>query len=300
MEVTNYYAEIGKIIKELREKQNMTKTQLAADICSVSYITRIENGERCPTSVILRQLTNKLGVHPEHLFRAIESPTSLDIKMLINQLNFHIERDDYKSIQDLLNNIDEKNLEIASLHDLQNILTLKCVSQAMLSNDYEWGLNEIERVLKITYSKDSTPTDVEFALMFHYGFFLLLNNKKEEAYCHLKNIRKHMENVKYLSTYAIFAKYYVYLTAACLDTSNYDEALIYINEGIEYSKKHNVLTLLRELYFLKGELYHRLNNEDEFRLWFDKSLTLHELTKHTDNEYFEVFMKNRLKKIQQN
>ncbi|CAH2213401.1 protein of unknown function [Tepidibacter aestuarii] len=42
--------------------RNMTKTQLTNGVCSISYITRIEKGERCPTSVILRQITTRLGV----------------------------------------------------------------------------------------------------------------------------------------------------------------------------------------------------------------------------------------------
>ena len=86
MNEPNYYLQIGEVIKGLRLKKKMTKTQLANGICSISYITRIENGERCPTSVILRQITNKLGVTPEYLFRAIESPCALDVQELLNKL----------------------------------------------------------------------------------------------------------------------------------------------------------------------------------------------------------------------
>lgn len=297
MEGTNYYSQIGQIIKRLREKKHMTKTQLAEHICSVSYITRIENGERCPNSVILRQLTNKLGVHPEYLFRVIESPTGWDLNLLLNQLLFYIERDDYKSITKIIDIIEEKNFDVPSIQDLQLIRIYKCISHAMLKHDYEWGIKETENILKLTYTEDRTPNAVEFSLMLHYGFFLLLNNQNEESYDYLLEIKKHTDNISHLSTHAILAKYYVYLVSACLDTYNLKESLPYINFAIKYCKNYNIHTLLRELYYLKGELYYHLNNEKEFEYWLNKALTLHELIKNSDDEYFKTFIENRLKKI---
>ena len=103
MESTDYYIKIGPYLKELRKKNNMTRSQLAEGICSVSYITRIENGDRCPSSVILRQLTNKLGITPEYLFRAIESPASLHVQELLDQIFIYIEMHDFNNIYKLVN-----------------------------------------------------------------------------------------------------------------------------------------------------------------------------------------------------
>lgn len=292
----NYYLQIGEVIKELRLKHKMTKTQLADGICSISYITRIENGERCPTSVILRQITNKLGITPEHLFRAIESPSALDVKELLNQLFIYIERSNYKGIYDLIK-IEEKRLEIKSIHDLQIVKGLKCASHTMLTKKYQLGIIELKNIIELTYTEGSNPTDMEFAFMYTIGFFLLLNNQSQEAYFHLKKLEKYIAKINFLHIHAIIPKYYLHLITACIDTSNFEDSFSYLDFSINYCKKHNTYAVLPELYFLKAELYYRSKKEKEFKIWYDKALKLHELTKYSDDEYFNTFVENRLNKL---
>lgn len=297
MEVTNYYKEIGSYIKKLREKNNMTRSQLADGICSLSYIGRIENGNRCPSSVILRQITYKLGITPEYLFRAIESPTSLHVKEVMNQLTLYIERDDYNSIDKLITQ-NEEVLCITSIHDIQFIECLKCISKTMLNENYQWGLDELKNILALTYIKESDPTSTEFSIMFSYGFFLLLNKQIEESYAYLSNIKKYVDNIKTFSTHTIYSKFYGYLAISCLDTSRFHEASLFLDSAIDYCKNHNVCIYLRELYFLKGEYYYHLKDEKKFKIWYEKALTLHELIKCSDSEYFETLVENRLKKLE--
>ncbi|CAH2213410.1 helix-turn-helix domain-containing protein [Tepidibacter aestuarii] len=298
MKLTDYYIEIGPYIKELREKNNMTKKQLADGICSPSYITLIENGSRCPTSVILRQIATKLGITPEYLFRAIESPASLHVKELLDQIFLYIERHDFKSVYNLINE-KEKELSITSIHDTQIIRTFKSLSVTMLSQDYQRGIDAMKNILELTYNKESNPTDIEFIIMFNYGFFLLLNNQKKEAYNHLISIKKYMDNIKFLHTRVIFPAFYMFLISACLDMSKLDESSKYINYAIDYCKKNNTYNFLRELYFLKSELYYRLKKEKDFKVWYSKALTLHDLIKNSDDEYLDTFIKSRLEKLKQ-
>lgn len=296
MEVTNYYLRLGQVIEELRVKKNMTKTQLAKDICSTSYITRIEKGERCPTSVILRGITDKLGVSPDYLFRVIESSSAMDVKELVNQLFFYIERGNHKAVYDLANK-KEQELDILSIHDIQIVKGLKLMCQTILTQEYAKGIHDLKDILKLTYSENNNPTDFEFALMFEIGHMLLLNNQKQDAYSHLKNIEKYVENIKFLHTYAIIPHYYLYLTIACIDNSIFDDSFSYLDTGINYCKKYNNYSVLPRLYFLKAELYLRLDNKQEFNIWYDNAFKLHELTKYSDDENFNTFTDDRLNKL---
>ncbi|PAB55688.1 helix-turn-helix domain-containing protein [Anaeromicrobium sediminis] len=296
MEETNYYIKVGQIIKDLRLKKNMSRKQLADGICSVSYISRIENGRRCPTSVILRQLTTKLGISNEDLFRLIESPSAMHVQELINQLFLYIERHDFKNIYSLIDK-EEKKLHVKSIHDIQLIKFLKCISKTILYEDYKSGIDQIKNILKLTYIEGSNPCGTEFSIMFMYGYFLLLDNQKEEAYNYLKNLKKYCNTIDFFYTRQIIPRFYVFLVLACLDTSNLDECFEYLDFSIDYSKKYNKLSVLPELYFLKSELYYRLKKEEEFKILYNKALTLYELTKHSDDEYFHTFVKNRLIKL---
>ncbi|WBW97239.1 helix-turn-helix domain-containing protein [Oceanirhabdus sp. W0125-5] len=298
MKEINYYFEIGPYLKKLREKKNMSRSQLADGICSVSYIARIENGNRCPSSVILRQISNKLGITPEHLFRAIESPKGLYVQEIINQIMLYVERYDFANLFNLLN--DKKNyehLDILSIHDYQIIQTVKYCSKAFLDNNYEAGIKAAKKMRDLTYIKESTPTDIEFMLMNIYGFFLLLNNQKKESYNYLNKIKKYVDDLSILHTPVAIPRFYSVYISACIDTGNLYEAGSYIDYAIDYCKKNNTHILLRELYFLKGELCYRLGNKDEFKIWYDKAVLVHELCKYTDTEYFILFTENRLKNL---
>lgn len=293
MNELNYYARIGETIKELRIKRRMTKTQLSNGICSPSYITRIENGERCPTSVILRQLTNKLGISPEDLFRYIESPTGLRVREVIKNLFILSERRDFKNVYNLIIN-EENKIEISSIHDLQIIEALRCISETALSRDYKSGIKKLLDVLNLTYNTGSTPTDIEFAILGTYGYYMLLTNQMEAAYNHYVNLKKHVNNINFNHSLKIAPRYYMYLIMACLDTNRLEEPFEYIDSTINYCKLNSTLSLLPKLYFLKGELLYRVNKENDFKIWLEKASSLNDLVKTSEDESFDTFVKRRL------
>ena len=70
-EITVYY-ELGKRIKYLRNKRNLTQLELAIN-CGIEakYLSDIENGRRNPTLKILNKIALGLHVTLEELFRGI-------------------------------------------------------------------------------------------------------------------------------------------------------------------------------------------------------------------------------------
>lgn len=298
MNSNDYYLRIGQIIKELREKQDLSKAKLAKGICSPSYISRIENGQRCPTSVILRQITNRLGITPDLLFRAIESPTAMELKEFINQLVILIERDEYQKIYNLASKVEKENkIKITFTHDIQVVKAIKTIGFTIINKDYNKGLSNLNNILNLTYKKGTKPTEVEFAIMSMYGFILLLNNQVDEAYNHLTDIKKYTTHVSIHSSLSILPKYYTFLAISYIDTGKYDEATKYIDYAITSCKNNNKHFVLRQLYYLKSEVYYYLGNKEESQKWLDKALYLHDLIKSTDNEFFDFFVNHRLNKI---
>ena len=58
---------LGIIIKELRKK-NMSQSELCHGICSQSQISKIEKGIIYPSSILLYQLSERLGIDPNYIF----------------------------------------------------------------------------------------------------------------------------------------------------------------------------------------------------------------------------------------
>lgn len=58
---------IGQIIKLYRYKQNMTQSELAEGICSVSHLSKIENGSKEANQDTINLLLERLGISQEKL-----------------------------------------------------------------------------------------------------------------------------------------------------------------------------------------------------------------------------------------
>lgn len=293
----DYHVKIGEVIKELRTKKGITKTELARGICSVSYITRIEKGERCPTSLILRQIANKLQVTPNYLFSIIESPNALRITNMINNLILLIERSDYIGI---LNYLKDKNeISIPSIADYQLIEGIRVFAETMEKKDYTASYKKFEELLNLTYIEGSVPSGFEFICISILAYIKYLNNEINDAYNMLYELYKHYKKISIIPSFVIVPRFLSRLIVVCISLNKYDEALVYIEEAIKYSKEKNIHFILCELFLLKGEIQYYLDEMDESDKWIKNAYTLNSLI-YENNEHFIKFANDRLKNINPN
>ena len=61
------FNDLGITIKELRIK-NISQSELCYGICSQSQISKIEKGMIYPSSILLYQLSERLGIDPNNIF----------------------------------------------------------------------------------------------------------------------------------------------------------------------------------------------------------------------------------------
>ncbi len=55
-------------LKNLELKKNISQSELCHGICSQSQISKIEKGVIYPSSILLYQLSERLGVDPNNIF----------------------------------------------------------------------------------------------------------------------------------------------------------------------------------------------------------------------------------------
>src|SRR5881396_2214463 len=67
--------EVGRRLKEARERAGLSQRQLSFPGCSPAYISRIESGDRIPSLQLLRELGTRLGVTEDYLATGADSRT---------------------------------------------------------------------------------------------------------------------------------------------------------------------------------------------------------------------------------
>lgn len=98
------YIDLGRRIREERQKLNLTQEKLSEAInVSTTYIGQIERGERCPTLDTLIRISNSLGVSIDYLLQESVTPSSTNLMNLWLQLTRDLSDNDMKMIIELIN-----------------------------------------------------------------------------------------------------------------------------------------------------------------------------------------------------
>ena len=97
------YIDLGRRIREERQKLNLTQEKLSESInVSTTYIGQIERGERCPTLDTLIRISNSLGVSIDYLLRESVTPSSTALMNLWIQLTRDLSDNEMKMIIELV------------------------------------------------------------------------------------------------------------------------------------------------------------------------------------------------------
>ncbi|MCL2222287.1 MAG: helix-turn-helix domain-containing protein [Oscillospiraceae bacterium] len=104
---------IGEIIRTNRVKQKISQEELCFGICSLSSISRIENGAQAPSRVTYEALMERLGQAPE-IFPSFKSDKELKAFRLKHQINQALRSGNLDNAEKLVN-------ELESMHKLERV-----------------------------------------------------------------------------------------------------------------------------------------------------------------------------------
>ncbi|EOP10535.1 hypothetical protein KQ3_02104 [Bacillus cereus B5-2] len=77
--------EIGERIRQVRMQKGLTQVELVSEICSVTYLSRIESGKIKPSSSFLKQVSKKLVVDCDFLIDGNYEEIKLTILEICNK-----------------------------------------------------------------------------------------------------------------------------------------------------------------------------------------------------------------------
>ncbi|MEC1176884.1 helix-turn-helix domain-containing protein [Metasolibacillus meyeri] len=102
---------ISKNIKYYRKKMGYTQAELAKGICTQAMISNFEKGGSSPSSVVMHQIAEKLGVPIENFFHGEHSTPvqqNTEVEKLVRKL---IHQRDYESVSYIImNELNKKNV----------------------------------------------------------------------------------------------------------------------------------------------------------------------------------------------
>ncbi|MEF7558171.1 helix-turn-helix domain-containing protein [Bacillus thuringiensis] len=275
------FYDLGITIKELRIKKNISQSELCHGICSQSQISKIEKGVIYPSSILLYQLSERLGIDPNNIFALTQNKKLKYIENVKCVMKDCIRQHQYKELYEIVTK--EKNLNNFRMkEDKQFLIWHEAIAIYRVNNSIKTALTLLNNALKITVTNIDFLTEREIDIMQTMAIFHAENKEYKESINILKRCLNNFDKLDFPRDKEIKLKI-IYNLAKCLNyTYQYEEAKKYIDKGIKLAINLNTLYLLGELYYEKGSNLLKLekSNKEEVADNMKTALFIFELTKN--------------------
>ncbi|APH03531.1 helix-turn-helix domain-containing protein [Bacillus weihaiensis] len=269
--------EIGHVIKGLRKSMNLSQQQLAEGICTQAQISKIENSNEIPSSLILYKLSRKLGVDMNYFFEIAETPRLDYVRDVYKMIRFYIRERDYESVSTIVKQ-EKKNPLFQTVEHKQFLLWHEGVCEFYLYGNKQLSMAKINEALFMTYKDDrSSMKEREIEIGNSLAILYKEREKYEQALGLYTKLLQSIKNLDGLKDESIQLRIYYGIAKAYTDIREYQKSLYFVNKGIQIAMKLETMYLLGELYFQCGSNHYRLGDVVNGDKYVRKSRTLFEL-----------------------
>lgn len=287
------FEHFGYLLKELRQSRNLTREQLAHNICNPKQIYRIEKGEYEPSLYLLNQLSIKFNMDLNEYFKMHFTSQSIIGFEGIKNINHAIEHNRLDSLKLTIEKYEKLN-EFKQGENLQHILYGKSLCAALLDKDYNLSLNYCMKGIQVENSEFTIDT---IAKCTYSNVGLSMINCISMNYMALNQqkigIKVLIDLLEVLDSYVINAPYPMYqatefskkiyqntlcnLSIFTMKNGEFNKAMVYADSGINFSLKEYNFRFLPDLLLIKFELLYNLKNFEEAKDYYSRVIHIYKI-----------------------
>lgn len=288
------FYDLGITIKELRIKKNISQSELCHGICSQSQISKIEKGVIYPSSILLYQLSERLGIDPNNIFALTQNKKLKYVENVKCVIKDCLKQKQYNELYEIVKKEkDEKNFQ--AKEDKQFLLWHEAIAIFEANRSIKTALKLLNNALKLTLINVDFLSEREIDILHTMAILHAENKEYKKSITILKRCLNNFNKLDFPRDKEIKLKIIYNLAKNLSYTYQYEEAIKYIDKGIQLAINLNTFYLLGELYYGKGSNLLKLKqyNEEDVANNMKKSLFIFELTKNEKKlqiikeEYFE-------------
>ncbi|PGQ01206.1 transcriptional regulator, partial [Bacillus cereus] len=275
------FNDLGITIKELRIKKNISQSDLCHGICSQSQISKIEKGVIYPSSILLYQLSERLGVDPNSIFALTQNKKLKYTENVKYVMRDCIRQHQYKELYEIVTREKYTN-NFQTKEDKQFLIWHEAIAIYCVNNSTKVALTLLNNALKLTVTNIDFLSEREIDILHTMAILHAENKEYKKSITILKRCLNNFNKLDFPRDKEIKLKIIYNLAKNLSYTYQYEEAIKYIDKGIQLAINLNTFYLLGELYYGKGSNLLKLKqyNEEDVANNMRKSLFIFELTKN--------------------
>ncbi len=246
------------VLKYYREKYDLKQEEICDGLCSVTTLSRIEQGFRESDSLVVQALLSRIGKEVT-LFETIVNEEDYDLWKTRTEIEKLVERKQFAAAKKKINAYRKMMPEEETTHEQFCLYQEACVLKEEGKPDEE-VCDVLERAIKLTIPKIGTKTEkarlysqMEIKLIFQ----LYQHHREEEMFLEqeILNVIAYVE--KYYgdrNKEKIQTELYLAIIRYQEQKHNYEIILEYIEKLLQVIAKGEGFYHLAELYFLRARL----------------------------------------------
>lgn len=263
---------IGRIIFNIRTKNNISQEQLSKGLCSDATLSRIEIGERLPDKFLLDALLQRLGKSPDKI-ETILCESDFNLLQRRQEIETDLLDKDYDGANLKLEEYLKQKESKERIH-CQYIYRIKAILANERDNDIDASIHYIKQAILITIPEFDINKILEYYLSLDELNIILMQalyESKKKATKETKKIlnqlmkyldKKYTDEEEKVKIYPLI----VYLMAKQLVfENNYEEIVGLCEKAIYLLTSNGSISYLVELMQLCMVAYKYINNEDAYQ-----------------------------------
>ncbi|PEC86343.1 transcriptional regulator [Bacillus cereus] len=273
------FYDLGITIKELRMKKNISQSELCHGICSQSQISKIEKGMIYPSSILLYQLSERLGIDPNNIFALTQNKKLKYVENVKCVMRDCTKQKQYHELYEIVKQ--EKNENNFQLkEDKQFLIWHEAIAIFHVNKSIKTALNLLNSALKLTVTNVDFLSEREIDIMQSIAIFHWANKEYEKSITILRRCLTNFNKLDFPRDKEIKLKIIFNLAKILGHANQHEEAIKYNDMGIKLAINLNTLYLLGELYYGKAWNLLKLKkyNEEDVADNMKKALFIFELT----------------------
>ncbi|WIG44763.1 helix-turn-helix domain-containing protein [Bacillus toyonensis] len=290
------FYDLGITIKEIRIKKNISQSELCHGICSQSQISKIEKGMIYPSSILLYQLSERLGIDPNNIFALTQNKKLKYVKNVKYVMRDCTKQKQYKELYEIVKQ-EKKQNNFQSKEDKQFLIWHEAIAIFEVNKSTKTALTLLNHALKLTLTNSDFLSEREIDIMQTMAIFYAEHKEYEKSINILRRCLTNFNKLDFPRDKEIKLKIILNLTKFLDLTHQHEEAIKYLDKGIKLAINLDTLYLLGELYYLKSQYLLKIkqHNEEDVVNNMKKALFIFELR---EKEHYIQMIKDELIEIQ--
>ncbi|MDG1564993.1 helix-turn-helix domain-containing protein [Bacillus toyonensis] len=290
------FYDLGITIKEIRILKNISQSELCHGICSQSQISKIEKGMIYPSSILLYQLSKRLGIDPNNIFALTQNKKLKYVKNVKYVMRDCAKQKQYKELYEIVKQ-EKKQNNFQSKEDKQFLIWHEAIAIFEVNRSTKTALTLLNHALKLTLTNSDFLSEREIDIMQTMAIFYSEHKEYEKSINILRRCLTNFNKLDFPRDKEIKLKMILNLAKFLDLTYQHEEAIKYLDKGIKLAINLDTLYLLGELYYLKSQylLKIRQHNEEDVVNNMKKALFIFELR---EKEHYIQMIKDELIEIQ--